>query len=94
MSDIVFVPARTALVNVDIQQRFVDRAIDGMATLGRINKLADTCRSAQMLVVHTSHVLRPDGSNMGILGELLEPIRDGALNKGASTALKSLPLSD
>jgi ureidoacrylate peracid hydrolase len=34
------------------------------------------------VVVHTRHVLRPDGSNVGILGTLHAPIRAGLLSIG------------
>ena len=37
-------------------------------------------------MIHTRHVLRPDGSNMGVLGELIPKIREGLLNKGAESA--------
>jgi nicotinamidase-related amidase len=38
------------------------------------------------LVVHTRHVLRPDGSNLGVLGELMPWIREGVLNEDAESA--------
>jgi len=37
-------------------------------------------------VIHASHVLRPDGSNMGVLRELVPKVRDGLLNAGAESA--------
>lgn len=80
------VPRRTALVNVDMQQRFVDRAAAGTKLLQRINEFASLCRAAKIMVVHTSHVLRPDGSNTGVLADLVEPIREGVLNKGRESA--------
>jgi ureidoacrylate peracid hydrolase len=86
MVDFPVVPARTALVNVDLQNCFVAGAPDGLATLDRINRVAAACRAAGILVIHTSHVLRPDGSNMGVLGELVPKIRAGLLNKGAESA--------
>jgi nicotinamidase-related amidase len=77
--------ARSALVNVDMQRRFVDRAARGREVLSQINALAAACRSAGIVVIHTAHVLRPDGSNMGLLSSI-PAIRDGELNKGAETA--------
>jgi biuret amidohydrolase len=81
----MFVPSRTALVNVDMQRRFVERAELGEQVLATINLLTATAREAGMLVIHTRHVLRPDGSNMGLLAEL-PPIRDGELNEGTESA--------
>jgi ureidoacrylate peracid hydrolase len=54
--------------------------------LDHINRLAAVCRQCGILIIHTSHVLRPDGSNMGVLGELAPPVRDGIITKGAETA--------
>jgi ureidoacrylate peracid hydrolase len=81
----LFVPSRTALVNVDMQRRFVERAELGAQVLATINGLTAAAREAGMLVIHTRHVLRPDGSNMGLLAEL-PPIRDGELNEGTESA--------
>jgi ureidoacrylate peracid hydrolase len=88
--DFAVVPERTALVNVDMQNCFVEgypiSAPDGLAVLDRINRLAAVSREAGILVIHTSHVLRPDGSNMGVLGEMAPPVKEGIVNKGAESA--------
>jgi ureidoacrylate peracid hydrolase len=78
-------PIRSALINVDLQQCFVDGAADGLAVVETVNRLSATCRAARMLVVHTRHVLRADGSNMGRLATIPK-IRDGLLTEGADTA--------
>lgn len=69
MVDFRVVPERTALVNVDLQNSFVENAPEGMTIVGRMNQLAAQCRTAGILVIHTSHVLRPDGSNIGVLSD-------------------------
>lgn len=82
-------PQRMALINVDMQNCFVHgspiAAPDGLALLERINQLAAVCRGAGIPVIHTSHVLRPDGSNMGVLAELA-PVKAGIINKGSVSA--------
>lgn len=82
-------PQRMALINVDMQNCFVyDSPIaapDGLALLARINRLAAVCRAAGIPVIHTSHVLRPDGSNMGLLAELA-PVKAGIINRDAASA--------
>jgi nicotinamidase-related amidase len=78
---------RTALLNVDLQTFFVESAPDGWGVLQRVNGLAEACREVGILVIHTMHVLRPDGSNTGVLGRLVPAVRDeGFLYAGASTA--------
>ena len=65
---------RTALITVDMQNVFVEgdwpAAPNGLALLERVNRLASVCRQAGVMVIHTSHVLRLDGSNMGVLAEV------------------------
>jgi ureidoacrylate peracid hydrolase len=57
----------------------------GRALLDRINELTAACRDAGVLVVHARHVLRPDGSNAGLLVEI-PPVAAGMINKGSLTA--------
>ena len=90
MVDFAIVPEQTALVNVDMQNCFVEdspfSAPDGLVVLDRINRLVATCRAAGILIVHTSHVLRPDGSNTGVLGEIVPIVKQGIIAKGSKTA--------
>jgi biuret amidohydrolase len=89
MVDFAVVPERTALVNVDMQNCFVQgypsSALDGLAVLDRINCLAAACRDAGILVIHTSHVLRPDGSNIGVLGKI-NPMVKAIITMGSESA--------
>jgi len=90
MVDFAVIPERTALVNVDMQNCFVHgspvSAPDGLIVEERINRLAAACRAAGILVIHTSHVVRPDGSNVGVLGEVVPPVKLGIINKGSESA--------
>lgn len=83
-------PQRTALINVDMQNCFVEgspiSSPDGLLVLERINRLADACRRDGILVIHTSHVLRPDGSNIGVFGEVVPLVKNGIINKGTDSA--------
>ena len=82
-------PSRTALLNIDMQNCFVEgypvSAPGGPALLTRINELAHACRAAGVLVVHARHVLRPDGSNAGLLAEI-PPVAAGMINQGSPSA--------
>jgi nicotinamidase-related amidase len=83
-------PARMALVNVDMQIAFIEgtplSAPDGPALLPVVNKLAEACRRAGIRVIHTRHVTRPDGSNLGTMGELIDAVRAGYIMDGSETA--------
>jgi ureidoacrylate peracid hydrolase len=89
MPDLVVVPSRTALINVDLQNCFVQSsplaAPGGLEILERVNRMAAKCRAAGILVVHTRHVLRPDGSNAGILPKI-PLVRQGILNRDSESA--------
>jgi nicotinamidase-related amidase len=90
MVDFTVTPERAALINVDMQNLFVEgywpSAPDGLVVLDRINRLAAVCRQAGILVIHASHVLRPDLSNIGVLGEVVPQVRDGIITKGSESA--------
>jgi nicotinamidase-related amidase len=71
------IPARMALINCTWQNRFVeDPKHNRLALLERINHFAAICRAAGILVIHTRHVVRVDGSNTGVLGEIYPPMND------------------
>src|SRR5579875_289762 len=90
MVDFAVVPERTALLNIDMQNCFVENspiaAPDGLTILPRINRLARACRAAGIQVIHASIVTRPDGSNLGVLRQFSPPAREGILNKGSFSA--------
>jgi ureidoacrylate peracid hydrolase len=90
MANFAVVPERLALVNVDVQRCFVSDSPlacpDGPVVLERINRAAAACRAAGILVVHVSHVLRADGSNTGVLGEISSIVRQGIISAGSPSA--------
>ena len=83
-------PGRTALVIVDMQNCFVAdspiAAPRGTEVAGRLNRLAAACRQAGVTVIWTRHVTRPDGSNTGLLGELIPPVADGIISDDTPAA--------
>lgn len=90
MVDFAVVPGRTVLVNVDMQNCFVSgspvSAPEGLIVEERINRVAAACRAAGILVIHVSHVLRQDGSNTGVLGEIAPIVKEGIIAKGSESA--------
>jgi ureidoacrylate peracid hydrolase len=99
MVDFGVVPERTALINVDMQNCFVEdspfSAPDGLVVLDRLDRLAAECRAAGILVIHASQVLSPNGSNGRVLSEIAPIVKQGILNKGSqSAALHRGPVAD
>lgn len=90
MTQYPVIPSRMALVNIDMQNAFVEgtplSAPNGKRIIAPINRLAEVCRRAGIMVIHTLHVTRADGSNLGTMGELCEPVRAGYIREGSETA--------
>jgi nicotinamidase-related amidase len=90
MADFLPTPTRTALINVDMQNCFVEggplASPDGLAVVERVNQLAEACRRAGIFVVHTRSWMRPDGSNLGVMGEIVPPFIVGLYTEGSPTA--------
>lgn len=90
MVDFAVRPAHTALINVDLQNCFVEgypiSAPKGPEVLARVNRLAEACRECGVRVIHTAHVVRPDGSNIGVMAEILPPVKGGVINEGSDSA--------
>ncbi|HOZ38263.1 MAG TPA: isochorismatase family cysteine hydrolase [Anaerolineaceae bacterium] len=86
MTNFPVIPARIALVNVDIQNCFVEgSAPDGLLVLDRINCLAGVCRESGIVVFHIRHVL-PADLDSGVLGEFFPVVKMGLLNRDSETA--------
>ena len=81
---------RTALVIVDMQRAFVTdspiAAPAGATVAERLNRLAAACRRSGIPVIWTRHVVRPGGSNVGLLGELIPPVAAGIIDEDAPSA--------
>lgn len=90
MPDFPLDPARTALLNVDMQRCFVEggplASPDGLVLTERINRLSAVCREAGIPVVHTRVWMRPDGSTLGVMGEIVPPFIRQLYQAGAETA--------
>ena len=89
-SDVAVDPGRTVLVVVDMQNCFVaDSPVSaplGPEVATRLNRLAGACRESGITVIWTRHVVRRDGSNVGLLGEKIPAVAHGVINEDAPTA--------
>ena len=90
MVEFSVVPSKMALINVDMQNRFVENspvaAPDGLIVLERINELIVVCREAGVLIVHAAHIIRADYANLGVLGEFAPSVKEGSLKKNSPGA--------
>lgn len=90
MPDFPFVPNCFALINVDMQRCFVEgtplAAPDGLALVERVNQLARASREAGGLVVHTRGWMKRDGSNLGVMGEMVPPFIVDFYTEGSDSA--------
>ena len=90
MVDFPVIPERMALITIDMQNCFVEgyplSAPDGLVVLDRINRLAEVCRETGMLVVHVREVLRSDGTNAGVFGEIHPFVKDGFFSRDSEAA--------
>ena len=87
-SDVAVDPGRTVLVVVDMQNCFVaDSPVSaplGPEVATRLNRLAGACRESGITVIWTRHVVRRDGSNVGLLGEKIPAVAHGVINARSS----------
>ena len=90
MADFPLVPTRTALINVDMQDCFVEgsplSSPDGLVVLQRINQLAQACRRRGDPRRPHPRLDAPDGSNLGVMGELVPPFIVALYTEGSPTA--------
>lgn len=90
VADFTVDPNKLALLNIDLQNLFVEgfpiSSPDGLQVVEQVNKLSAACRQRGVTVVHTTHVTRPDGSNVGVLGEIIPPVKDGLIARGSYPA--------
>ncbi len=87
MINFVIEPSRTALLITDMQNVFVEgspvSAPEGPQVLDRLNHLAEICHEVGIQVIYTAHVVRPDHTNVGILGEIVPPVQAGLIDDGS-----------
>jgi biuret amidohydrolase len=90
MTDFPLNPERTALLDIDMQSCFVAdhplSAHDGLVLLKRLNRLINVARDAGVLVIHTRHVLQPDGADSGRLRDFAPPPILALLHEGSASA--------
>ena len=83
-------PRKSAVVAVDLQNCNVEKspiaAPLGLQVVDKLNLLAAHYRAAGSTIIWTRHVVRPDHSDVGILGKTVPPVAQGAIDDGAPSA--------
>src|SRR6516164_891827 len=83
-------PGRTAVIAVDLQNCFVGEssfaAPFGLKIVANLNALTPRYRAAGSTIIWTRHVVRPDHSNVGLLGETVPPVVQGVIDDGTESA--------
>lgn len=78
MVDFPIIPKQSALITIDFQNLFVEgyeiAAPKALDAIEQTNQLAQHCRYHDIVVIHIAHQLRPDHSNLGVLGEVVPTI--------------------
>lgn len=68
-------PKKTAYLNIDLQNLFVEgysiSSPNGVEVVAQANRLAAACRKAGILVIHTAQETRADQSNRGIASDVV-----------------------
>jgi ureidoacrylate peracid hydrolase len=84
-------PKKTAYLNVDLQNVFVEgysiSSPNGPFVVEQANRLAAACRKAGILVIHTAQETRADQSNRGIASDIvISYMNSRGMERGAITA--------
>jgi len=90
MASFSITPASTAVLGVDLQCCFVENspiaAPMGLDVVRNVNRVAADFRAAGSTIIWTRHVVRPDHSNVGVLGLTVPPVLHGVIDDNAPSA--------
>src|SRR5260370_20621442 len=83
-------PRKSGVVAVDLQNCNVEKspiaAPRGLQVVEKLNLLAAHYRAAGSTIIWTRHAVRPDHSDVGILGETVPPVEQGVIDEGTPSA--------
>jgi ureidoacrylate peracid hydrolase len=83
-------PKKTAVIAIDLQNCFVESspfaAPSALQVVEKLNALTARYRAPGSMIVWTRHVVRPDHSNVGVLGRTMPPAAQGVIDDGTNSA--------
>jgi ureidoacrylate peracid hydrolase len=81
---------KAAVIVVDLQNCFVENspfaAPSALKVVAKLNVLTARYRAAGSTIIWTRHVVRPDHSDLGILGQTMPPVAQGVIDDGTTSA--------
>lgn len=91
--DFIAEPDRTGLLVIDMTNEFLKEGSPlevpaGRKMVPRLKKVIETCRSEDVLVIYTRHVLRENGANAGLLEEFYQAVRGKKAHVPGSEGVK------
>jgi ureidoacrylate peracid hydrolase len=79
-------PRRTAVLVVDLQNCFIENSPitipSALEVIAKLNKLTAHYRAAGSTIIWIRHVVRPDHSDVGVLGRTIPPVANGMIDDG------------
>jgi ureidoacrylate peracid hydrolase len=83
-------PRRTAVLVVDLQNCFVENSPitipSAHEVIAKLNRLTALYRAAGSTIIWIRHVVRPDHSDVGVLGRTIPPVANGMIDDGTTFA--------
>jgi ureidoacrylate peracid hydrolase len=83
-------PKKTAVIAIDLQNCFVENspfaAPSALRVVAKLNALTARYRAAGSTIIWTRHVVRPDHSDVGLLGQTMPPVAQGVIVEGTKSA--------
>lgn len=89
-------PPKTALLIIDMSNDFLKPGFpmelpQGRDMIPHLNKLAQACRARAVPVIYTTHAHRPDGSDMGRMGDVFRNVREGRMLRAGTEGVEIFP---
>jgi ureidoacrylate peracid hydrolase len=87
---------KTALLLIDLSNEFLAPGSpmeipEGREMIPHLNRLAAACRAKGIPVIYTTHVHRPDGSDLGRMADIFRNVREGRLLREGTEGVEIYP---
>lgn len=88
--------AKTALLIIDMSNDFLKPGFpmelpEGRDMIPHLNRLAQACRARSIPVIYTTHAHRPEGGDMGRMGDIFRNVREGRMLRAGTEGVEIYP---